>query len=301
MDSFEPLAGDSRPALRSPGQRGGSLAPRAPGGRRAIVVTLVGTLVGMVVGTPIGLQAAAFAAPGEPVAGAVSVGEPFPGLGAALTGALSVPGSDARVELLRVTMPTRACGQGGEAPGVTFEVSHPIQGTGRVAVKFIAGGPSAVVGAASAVSATATKKEKSGVTHQPTPRAACTGWLWADVRVMGPTPVALRSIRAGEPVTPGAVRLEEREIRAGQAPAVLGADVVADRLIAAGQVIEPSAVRAAGPRNGEALKVVLVSGGLQVEQLGHALACGRAQCAVLPSGKHVEGTLVGGRLMVTVP
>jgi flagella basal body P-ring formation protein FlgA len=164
----------------------------------------------------------------------------------------------------------------------------------------MAGGPSVVVGGASAVAIAATASEKTGVTRQPTPRAACTGWLWADVRVMGPTPVARRAIRAGEPVSPGAVRLEDREIRAGQAPAVIGADVVADRLIAAGQVIEPSAVRAAGPRNGEALKVVLVSGGLQIEQLGHALACGRAQCAVLPSGKHVEGTLVEGRLMVTV-
>jgi hypothetical protein len=259
-----------------------------------MLVAVVGTLVG----TSIGLSAAAFAAPGAPVAGAMSGAEPFPGLVAALAGALSVPGTDARVELLRVTMPTRACGLGGEGPGVTFEVSHPIQGSGRAAVKFIAGGPSAVVGGASAVAA---NKEKTGVTRQPTPRAACTGWLWADVRVMGPTPVARRAIRAGEPVAPGAVRLEQREIRAGQAPAVLGPDVVADRLIAAGQVIEPSAVRAAGPRNGEALKVVLVSGGLQIEQLGHALACGRAQCAVLPSGKHVEGTLVEGRLMVTVP
>jgi hypothetical protein len=243
---------------------------------------------------------------------AAPVGEPWPGLGAALAGALSVPGTNARVEVLRVTMPTRACGLGWDAPEARFEVSHPLQGSGRVAVKFIVGGPTAVVGGASngasagAAASTATAMaaaapEKTGVTRQPTPRVACTGWLWADVRVMGPTPVARQSIRAGEPVAPGAVRLEDREIRAGQAPATLGADLVADRLIAVGQVIEPSAVRAAGPRNGEALKVVLVSGGLQIEQLGHALACGRAQCAVLPSGKHVEGTLLEGRLMVTVP
>jgi hypothetical protein len=291
MGMCEPGVGDSRQALRSPGSRGGSFEARA--GRRAMSCMQVGVLIGW--------QVVAFAASGQPAAGAGPGGDPFPGLVAALTGSLSLPGTDARVELLRVTMPTRACGQGGEAPGVTFEVSHPIQGSGRVAVKFIAGGPSAVVGGASAGAATATKTEKAGVTRPATPRAACTGWLWADVRVMGPTPVARRSIRAGEPVAPDAVRLEEREIRLGQAPAALGPDVVADRLIAAGQVIEPSAVRAAGPRNGEALKVVLVSGGLQIEQLGHALVCGRAQCAVLPSGKHVEGTLVGGRLMVTVP
>jgi len=50
------------------------------------------------------------------------------------------------------------------------------------------------------------------------------------------------------------------------------------------------------------VKVVLVSGGLAVEQVGRAVPCARNHnCAVLPSGKHVDGALVEGRLMVQLP
>ncbi len=77
---------------------------------------------------------------------------------------------------------------------------------------------------------------------------------------------------------------------------------VADRSLGAGQMIEADAVRAPGLKTGENVKVLIVSGALAIEQTGHAIPCARGKsCALLPSGKHVEGTLVDGRLMVPLP
>jgi flagella basal body P-ring formation protein FlgA len=201
----------------------------------------------------------------------------WPGLRSALAAVLSVPVPDARIDVLRVVAPPHdRCGSLARADrDATYEIPHPIEGSSRVAVKVTA---------------------PSG----PGRRAECVVWLWADVRVMGTAPVTRYAIRAGERLSGAAVRLEIREIRLGHPPAALDETSVADRFLGAGQMVEPSAARAAGLRNGDAVKVVLVAGAMMVEQNGRALACGRAQCAVLPSGKHVEGILVDGRLMVNV-
>ena len=48
--------------------------------------------------------------------------------------------------------------------------------------------------------------------------------------------------------------------------------------------------------------VIVMSGPLAIEVQGRAISCGAGRtCAVLPSGRHVEGHLEEGRLLVDVP
>ncbi|MES1172622.1 MAG: hypothetical protein ABUL77_05255 [Bacteroidota bacterium] len=193
-----------------------------------------------------------------------------PVLADALSAAATVPG--ARVEIVALDRSAGDCVTSG--PAARAEVPRPIEGSGRFAVKLTGARPGG---------------------------AACETWAWARVRVFAPVTVAERAIRAGEDLA-GATRVEEREIKAGHVPAVMTAGAVADRALGAGQVIEADVVRAPGPRPGEPVKVLIVAGALVVEQIGRAVSCGRgATCAVLPSGKHVEGTLVDGRLLVRTP
>jgi hypothetical protein len=57
-----------------------------------------------------------------------------------------------------------------------------------------------------------------------------------------------------------------------------------------------------GPRAGTSVRIVVRTGALTVEQLGRIVPCSRdAVCAVLPSGRHVEGRLEDGRLIVDLP
>jgi hypothetical protein len=64
----------------------------------------------------------------------------------------------------------------------------------------------------------------------------------------------------------------------------------------------PAPVPPPGPRAGTPVKIVVRVGALSVEQLGRIVPCTRdAICAVLPSGKHVEGRLEDGRLVVELP
>ncbi|HEY8926676.1 MAG TPA: hypothetical protein VIU64_19970, partial [Polyangia bacterium] len=99
--------------------------------------------------------------------------------------------------------------------------------------------------------------------------------------------------------------LDDREIKVGHLPAdavSLEAGATADRALVAGQVVETDMVRAPGPRPGDPVKVVLVAGALAIEQTGRAVPCARNHnCAVLPSGKHVDGAFVDGRLLVQMP
>ena len=193
-----------------------------------------------------------------------------PALQAALTAAVTVPG--ARVEVVAWDQPVGDCVTAGH--GVHIEVARPIDGSGRVAVKV-----------------TGTRRAGGG----------CEAWAWARVRVFAPVPIAARAIRAGEPLG-SAIHSEEREIKAGHVPAVLSELSIADRTIGSGQMIEAGAVSAPGPRAGQPIKILIVSAALAVEQIGRAVACGRdSSCAVLPSGKHVEGTFADGRLTVRLP
>lgn len=187
----------------------------------------------------------------------------------ALSGALTVSG--ARAELLALELPTGACAR--ERNVSRAELQRPIEGSGRVAIKLVADAPN---------------------------RETCETWAWARIRVVAKLAIARRSLRAGEALA-GAVTLEEREIRPGTTPLADPERAIASRFIAAGQVIDPSAARQPGPRPGDRIKVVVVSGALMLEQPGQVLACGSATCATLPSGRRVEGTLVDGRLLVQMP
>lgn len=130
--------------------------------------------------------------------------------------------------------------------------------------------------------------------------AACSGWAWAQVRVFAPVWVTTRALRDGDALS-GATEQLEREIVAGRKSVQAPVGLIAARAIAPGSIVEDNATRAVGGRAGETIKVMVAVGALQIEQAGRiSSACGRGRvCAVLPSGKHVEGALVQGRLLVT--
>lgn len=129
----------------------------------------------------------------------------------------------------------------------------------------------------------------------------CEGFAWARVTVLAPSPVATRPLEDGDPLE-GAVAWELREVRPGRAPLTeLPAGATAARRLPAGAVLDGGAVRS-GPRSGEPVAVLIRVGALTVEQPGRALPCPRGRaCAVLPSGRRVEGRLADGRILVEVP
>ena len=216
-------------------------------------------------------------APLRPTAAVVVETEADPALiaavGAALGAASTVP--DARIEGLSVDRPRNACGA---ALPERVEIPRAVDGSARLAVKLI--GP-------------------ARGTAPP-----CETWGWARFRLRAPVPVAVRAVRVGESLA-GATRLDQREIKVGHPPADLAsleAGATADRALAPGQLVETDMVRAPGPRPGDPVKVVLVAGGLAIEQTGRAVPCARNHnCAVLPSGKHVDGAFADGRLLVQMP
>lgn len=154
------------------------------------------------------------------------------------------------------------------------EVAQPIEASGRLAVK---------------------------VSGRGSHGGHCDSWLWMRVRVVAPVAVAKRALRPGDSLD-GAYDTEERELRAGHTPAVIGRSSVAVRTVAAGQVLDGAVVGEPTLRLGEVVKVVVVSGALMIEQTGRGAPCARGRsCAVLASGKQVEGELVDGRLVVETP
>jgi hypothetical protein len=129
----------------------------------------------------------------------------------------------------------------------------------------------------------------------------CEGFAWAKVTVLAPTPVVTRALEVGDPLE-GGVAWEEREVRPGRLPpAALPEGATAARRLRPGAVLEETSYRV-GPRPGTALAVVLSSGALSIEQVGRSVPCSRGRaCAVLPSGRRVEGRLADGRILVEVP
>jgi hypothetical protein len=149
-------------------------------------------------------------------------------------------------------------------------VARPIDGSGRVAVKIAGRG--------------------------------CSGWAWAEVQVWAETSVTTRVVRAGDPLGPAST-VVEREIRSGQVPFVVGADAVASRTLPLGNVIQPGDVSRSSVTLGDQVKVVFLSGTVAIETQGRRSGCLRGRdCAILSSGRHVEGHLdEAGRLIVEVP
>jgi hypothetical protein len=130
---------------------------------------------------------------------------------------------------------------------------------------------------------------------------SCDGWAWARVRLVAPVLVASRALREGEPLA-GSVAAEERELVPGRlSPSQLGPDAVATRPLSAGQPLEEKDLRY-GPAPGEPVVIAIQLGSLRVEEPGRSIPCVRDRaCALTPTGKRVEGTWQGGRLIVSSP
>lgn len=130
---------------------------------------------------------------------------------------------------------------------------------------------------------------------------ACEGWARVDVTLTAPVMVTTRVVRSGEPLD-AATTVEFRQIGWGAQPATPAAGVVAARTLLGGQVVDVSSVRQNRASPGQQVRVSVRLGSLQVEQMGRLVSCGAEQtCAVLPSGKRVEGQMEDDRLVVMVP
>jgi hypothetical protein len=189
--------------------------------------------------------------------------EPPAAVRAALASALALPGSRVEIAGFSASLP----------PGcdaARAEVLRPLVASGQAALRLRGRGP-------------------------------CEGWGWARVRVYAPALVASRAVREGEAVA-GASSAAEMEILPGRTPlAALPPGAVAARAIAAGAAIEPGLLRL-GPPPGEPVTVLLRVGDVAVEQTGRALPCARGRaCALLPSGRRIEGTYDGAHIRVELP
>ena len=187
---------------------------------------------------------------------------------AALTAALSVPGARAELVALRPSVPAGCAATALESP-------RPVATSGEVALR---------------------------VTGAQATGAPCTGWAWARVRVVARVPVAARALREGDPLDSTTYAVAEREVVAGRPPVLdIPAGATASRRIAAGTALEDVHLRI-GPPPGASVTVLLRVGALAVEQEGRSVPCTRGRaCALLPSGRRVEGRFDGARLLVEAP
>jgi hypothetical protein len=132
--------------------------------------------------------------------------------------------------------------------------------------------------------------------------AGCAGWAFVEARVTAEALVLTRDVRAGEALE-GAVEPAMREVRAGHTLlATLTPGAIASHHLRRGEAVESGSLRDEGPAPGQPVRVVLRIGAIALEQPGRALPCVRGRaCALLPSGKRVEGRLEGGVLLVEAP
>ena len=130
----------------------------------------------------------------------------------------------------------------------------------------------------------------------------CPGWGWAQVEVWAEAAVTTRAVRAGESLN-SSFALIEREVRPGHTPYLPPEGAMAIRSLSAGTIINPADVGKSSVVAGDPVKILVVSGVLAVEAQGRRIPCGQSRaCAVLSSGKHLEGHMDdSGRLIVEVP
>jgi hypothetical protein len=131
--------------------------------------------------------------------------------------------------------------------------------------------------------------------------AACEGWGWARVRAFGPVLVLARAVRAGEPLAPAVVTAEAELAPGRPLVSTLPGGATAARDLPAGARLQPGAVRG-GPPPGSPVTVLVRTGAITVARPGRAVPCppGRA-CALLPSGRRVEGRLEDGLVVLEAP
>lgn len=148
-------------------------------------------------------------------------------------------------------------------------VPRAIDGSGRVAVKFVGNN--------------------------------CSGWGWVRLEIWSETAVTTRAMRAGEAVESG-FAMVEREVRPGRMPFVPPVGGVAVRSLPAGTALDPRDVSMSSVVAGDPVKVVVAAGAVAIETQGRRVPCAPSRaCAVLSTGKHVEGRMDdGGRLIVEV-
>ena len=148
-------------------------------------------------------------------------------------------------------------------------VPRAIDGSGRVAVKFVGNN--------------------------------CSGWGWVRLEIWSETAVTTRAMRAGEAVESG-FAMVEREVRPGRMPFVTPVGGVAVRSLPAGTALDPRDVSMSSVVAGDPVKVVVAAGAVAIETQGRRVPCAPSRaCAVLSTGKHVEGRMDdGGRLIVEV-
>jgi hypothetical protein len=196
----------------------------------------------------------------------VSADIPAPVL-AAVQGSLALP--NAHVEVVDVA--------GALAPDCKLgsaELPASIAASGRVPVHLVGAGASGI---------------------------RCERWVWVRVRVSAPSLVTTRDVPEGAPLG-GAVATAEREVLPGHQPlSKLPEGASAGRPLASGTPIEAAFVRV-GPPPGDPVTILLRSGALAVEQRGRAMACRQGRvCALLPSGRRVEGDWHDGRIELDMP
>ena len=129
----------------------------------------------------------------------------------------------------------------------------------------------------------------------------CSGWGWVRLEVWSETAVTTRALRTGEQVDSGYAMVEQ-EIRSGRMPFVPPAGAVAVRRLSSGTTLSPADVSKTSVVAGDPVKIVVSAGAVAIETQGRRVACGGSRaCAVLPTGKHVEGRMDdNGRLIVEV-
>ena len=128
---------------------------------------------------------------------------------------------------------------------------------------------------------------------------SCRGLGLAEARLFAPVWIASRALATGEALD-GAAARAVREVKQGHAPlAEIPAGSAATRRLAAGTVLEAPLVQDPTWLPGQNVRVVLHTGALSLTQQGRIVTCapGRA-CAVLPSGRRVEGTRSNGELIL---
>ncbi|HUK65956.1 MAG TPA: hypothetical protein VLV17_03960 [Anaeromyxobacteraceae bacterium] len=136
---------------------------------------------------------------------------------------------------------------------------------------------------------------------EDTARHRCEGWAWVKVRASARSLVTTREVPQGESLA-GAVAPAEVEVLQGRPPLEhLPEGARAERSLPAGAAVDESLVRV-GPRPGEPVEVVLHAGALSVEAQGRATPCQRGRaCALLASGRRVEGEWHDGRIVLELP
>ena len=189
---------------------------------------------------------------------------------AAVTAALSLPGARAEVQSVRVS-------SGQACPSRTVESLRPVAGSGDAPLRM------------------------SGSLADG---SRCEAYGWARVRVLAPALMLARSVVTGDALAGAlAPAPAEVEVRAGQAPplATLPEGGRAARALVAGAALLAADVHA-GPLPGEPVTVVVRAGAVELATAGRAIGCPHGKtCAVLPSGRRVEGRLEDGRLVLETP